>query len=512
MKRIILSLLPFLLFPALIPFRVNGGYTVFNRPILQMTLVIIACFIIYLIAGSKQPGSRRAPSDTKMKALLIVFLVSYFVFFAIMNYVKFNHFGMGSDLTKFSQSFWTTLHEGKCFYNSAEGNHFGNHFSPFLFLLLPLYALFPSPLTLVIIKTGAITASGVPLYLLARKYLGNRQAFCIVIGYLLYWPILNQNLFEFYELHFSPLLVLWMLYFFDENKFGLFLIFLCLLLSLREEMGLIAVLLGICSYFLGRGPRWSVIPFFLGTFWLAGSFFLAIPYFSASGKYIYTEYFPSSFSTEALQEMSNGDRPFYLYLVLFPLCFFLPFFSWEWLLSLPLMLGLLITSWKPARMVVFHYHLALAPFLWGSIIHSLYRFQKKSRVLCSILLVLLILFVLEGSIIIYNYERVFTSRGGGLKEGDQERIVALKEAISLIPPEASCLVPEYVAPHLAHRKELYFRTRVLKLAPPEFILLDEIPFLRKAWAGIRIFLSGQGQGQYREIYNQGSVTLYRKRL
>lgn len=90
--------------------------------------------------------------------------------------------------------------------------------------------------------------------------------------------------------------------------------------------------------------------------------------------------------------------------------------------------------------------------------------------------------------------------------------MALKEAISLIPPDASCLVPEYVAPHLAHRKEIFFRSRILKQAPPEFILLDEIPYIRKTWAGIPIFLAGQGQGQYREIYNQGSVTLYRKQL
>lgn len=80
----------------------------------------------------------------------------------------------------FNQIFWNNLHGN--FYHSSlasaisthvtsgeslplvNDSYLGHHFSPNLLLFLPLYFLFPSPATLVIIQCLLITGAGMVLY------------------------------------------------------------------------------------------------------------------------------------------------------------------------------------------------------------------------------------------------------------------------------------------------------------------------------------------------------------
>ncbi|MCJ7469449.1 DUF2079 domain-containing protein, partial [Candidatus Bathyarchaeota archaeon] len=69
-----------------------------------------------------------------------------FSYFTIMKHYEFRSYAW--DLGIFNQSFWTTLYEGRFFYNNVEllvnpsGSFFGIHFSPILFLILPIYAVY----------------------------------------------------------------------------------------------------------------------------------------------------------------------------------------------------------------------------------------------------------------------------------------------------------------------------------------------------------------------------------
>ena len=87
----------------------------------------------------------------------------------------------------FNQIFWNTLH-GRLFESSLSSmlsdqvlnqgdipavsyRHLGQHFNPIFLLWLPIYALFPSPITLSFIQVVLLTAAGLVLYLLARQHL-----------------------------------------------------------------------------------------------------------------------------------------------------------------------------------------------------------------------------------------------------------------------------------------------------------------------------------------------------
>jgi hypothetical protein len=159
----------------------------------------------------------------------------------------------------------------------------------------------------------------------------------------------------------------------------------------------------------------------------------------------------------------------------------------------------------------FHYHLALAPFLWASVVAALRRLRRKNGRATDLVLILLMLFVMQGSLIIYRHERVFVPLGTGEDyEGGRQRLKYLIESVALIPPAASCLVPEYVAPRLAHREEIYFRSRYLSWTHPDYILLDDIPLIKKTGDAIKAFIAGPEGEKYRRIYQNGTVSLYKK--
>ena len=58
------------------------------------------------------------------------------------------------DLAIYDQLFWNTLH-GRFFITSLDAIHFslGIHFSPIMLIYLPLYAIRPSPTTLLVART-----------------------------------------------------------------------------------------------------------------------------------------------------------------------------------------------------------------------------------------------------------------------------------------------------------------------------------------------------------------------
>ena len=104
---------------------------------------------------------------------IIVFLavICYTIilsYYAIAKYNAFNAYAW--DLGIFNQSLWTTLHTKNFLFSTVElfinptGSFFGTHFSPILFLVLPFYALYSSPETLLVFQSAILALGAVPLY------------------------------------------------------------------------------------------------------------------------------------------------------------------------------------------------------------------------------------------------------------------------------------------------------------------------------------------------------------
>jgi len=93
------------------------------------------------------------------------------------------------NLGNYNQAFFTTLTGHGWFTyttnlpSGSQGSLLAVHFSPTFYALLPLYAIHPAPITLIVLKQAALAFAAVPLYGLAKVYF-RRDAIPVLFGIL----------------------------------------------------------------------------------------------------------------------------------------------------------------------------------------------------------------------------------------------------------------------------------------------------------------------------------------
>ncbi len=93
------------------------------------------------------------------------------------------------------------VHQGSI--PSVVYRHLGQHFNPIFLVWLPLYILFPFPVTLSVLQVILITAAGLVLYALARHRLPPKQSATIVFSFYAANAIIGPTLGNFHD--YSPL-------------------------------------------------------------------------------------------------------------------------------------------------------------------------------------------------------------------------------------------------------------------------------------------------------------------
>ncbi len=141
------------------------------------------------------------------------------------------------DLGIFKEALWNTLH-GRVMHSPTVGYSFlGEHFAPVLFLLVPLYALWPSSACLLIVQTLAVSAAAWPVYLLGRDLkLGRALATALAAAMLFSPPMHTALLYDFHmDLLGVPALAGLALAV-HRRRYGLAALCLALLVSVKEDM------------------------------------------------------------------------------------------------------------------------------------------------------------------------------------------------------------------------------------------------------------------------------------
>ena len=77
--------------------------------------------------------------------------------------------------------------------------HLGQHFVIVFLIWMPIYALFPSPITLIFLQVALIAAAGIVLYFLVRNYLSVFLSVMIVASYYGTNGVIGPTLGNFYE-------------------------------------------------------------------------------------------------------------------------------------------------------------------------------------------------------------------------------------------------------------------------------------------------------------------------
>src|SRR5690606_29156229 len=141
----------------------------------------------------------------------------YFGSYAIQRHLAFETGAF--DVGVYAQPLWNYL-QGRDFAVSIiEDNgpiRWATHVEPILFLVLPLYALWPDPRTLLWLQVTGMSLAGLPLFALAARRLASEWiALVVVLAYFLLPATESVTLFDFHAVTLAPLFLLSALYFLD---------------------------------------------------------------------------------------------------------------------------------------------------------------------------------------------------------------------------------------------------------------------------------------------------------
>ena len=189
----------------------------------------------------------------------------YVVVFGALSLIRHWSFhSTGLDLGVFDQVLWntsqgrfmeSTLSLDRCVPHSF----FGDHFSPILVALVPLYWIAPHPETLLVVQTIALALGALPLYLVARRLLPRGiERLIWVLAYVLGAPLAFITLYDFHEVALAVLPLGFAMYFLVTRRTAPMIVALLIAFTVKEEIALIGIGFGV-ALALQRRWRSSVV-------------------------------------------------------------------------------------------------------------------------------------------------------------------------------------------------------------------------------------------------------------
>ncbi len=443
------------------------------------------------------------------------------------------------DLAIFDQAFWNTLH-GAFFRSSlvpgatGEVSIFADHFDALQLGLLPLYAVFPSALLLLVVQSVMLALGALPLHWLARARFPDHRVLSTVfpVLYLLYLPLRGANRYDYHPSALAPPLLLLVLYFMEKQRWGRMLLFLGMAGLLKENIPIAGVTIGL--YVLLAKRRRVLGSFLVVVFglWFYAGFAWIIPAFNPGGAYPHFLDYPVFADSPSGIFLAPLRHPLALSMALFTppeqklgyLLFvfgpvaFLPFLSPVRLcLGLPFLAQNLLSIAPHQTSLQTHHAAELIPFVFFSAIggvSNLLRWLDHTRVLSSQ----------------WNVSRLGRALAGlllatsllfhGLPETFYLRLYArtpqhehLDAALRTIPTDASVSTWTKILPHVSHRRALYrFPSLGFNDAPDaDFVIIDSTLLPRTDVAAVTAALARLPTKGYEQLLDRDSISLFRKR-
>jgi len=429
--------------------------------------------------------------ERKVGRIVLLLIIAYTVFFS--GYTIFMHYAFKTyawDLGIFTQSMWSTINLGKPFYYTIEAttnpsmNFMGAHFSPVLLLVVPVYALHQSPLTLLVLQSFVIGLAALPLYWIAERKLQSKLwGLTFAVAFLLHPALHGMNCFDFHVEAFIPLFFFLAFHYLDTKQWVKGFAFSILTLTTIEFAPILTAFLGL--YFLvktnHRRIKTSIRPYLrkilpsilliaisIVWFYLAFSVTYSINPLKATGlpgKWdnwgrSLTEVIPNVLKDplRALSTMASPiEKPFYAFLMLAPLVFLPVLAPLELLLSLPWMFAALLSDYSPYYEPYFQYFgfVVAQTFIaavFGArrlvgIISERKGYQGFEKKLMALVLVMSITFAVAVSPVGLP---ALTRRSVQITQHTN----TLHNILSLIPPNASVATQNDILPHLAQREHI----------------------------------------------------------
>jgi len=478
--------------------------------------------------------------DRHATGLAVAMIVIAGVAFITVSVLQARYFALSAhaeDTAYYSQILWNTLHghflsgnvQQARLFNPPVSNDLALHVSPVLVLgLLPVYALVPHFLTLLIVRDIVLAAAAWPLFVLARDRIGGTAGVAAVILYLANPVVIAQGVEAFYLLHLAPLPFFYALLAFEREDLTRFICWMATAVAVREDVAITMAGFGLWALARRRRRGWAFAGLAFPVAWFALTTLVIQPAFGRWGNNVVEiAWAKGSQPRWGLLELVRGNPLWiidtlrhggldYLYRMLRSVGF-VGVAGWEGLVALP---GLaanlaLARAFYSGTDPISRFALLSACALVGASVVVVSRIGRRPQWDVRVLAVVALVLLPSASLM------------DGVKDAIRSRLAlytvrndaaALRDAVGRIPPKASVAAPNYLLPAVASRRELYYVT-YLDMYPPariDYILLDRNservtmnPQLRGrylAWFGTLA-----GSNEYETVWQRGEYALLSRR-
>lgn len=452
----------------------------------------------------------------------------YAVAFSVICLWKYSNFLYGGlDLAIINNVFWNVAH-GNGFWSSIQGHSYlGDHFTPILVLLLPIYYLWQSPEILLILQSLFLALAAWPIYKIAKLKLNKNLALGIALLWLVNPLVHNINLFEFHFIALLPFFFLMAFYYYLKKRRWPFFVFIFLCLLIREDIAFIILALGIIILISNLKNKFLILNSCLlilaSAIWaVASAKIISVRSLTDfSPFFYYYNWFGSANLSRVLNHILSYTNLEMIVGFLLPFLF-MPLVRPKWLLLALAPLGQIVLSQAGGGAQVWQMHYG-ALFLPALVVAFIYSYQKandfieKKFGLKNILIT---------SLIVVNVFLWFSF--GRYDLSKNENAIDLSE----IEKNASVMASfDYLA-NLSSRSKIYslhysfLGVQQFAQAPyvlnekPKYIILDKGDYeyydkilKTSAWAGVH-YINGYKRldellKNYNQIEAQGDISLFK---
>lgn len=404
-------------------------------------------------------------------AVMLVLMTAYIGAACIVKYNNYNVYGYDHGI--FAQMFHNMKETGQMvttYERNELMSHFKVHFSPIFYLLLPLYMIFPSSQALLIINGFIIISGIVPLMFLCKRFkLSNIATLLFCICYAIYPTFIGNGLWGLHENAFLAPLILWLFYFSEKDCTLGAVIFAVLLLCVKEDAAMYLAIIALYYIVSGKSLARNFILLALSLLcfgavtMLMQKYGLGVMSDSRFGNYIGED--GSLFTmirsvienpSFTLAQVFTTDKLLFLLQMFMPLCF-LPFLGKKpakLILFIPMLLINLMTRYSYGYDIYFQYTLGSAAILFYLSVaaYSEMGEKRKKTLICATLCSTVMAcstYLSPG----------YLGRTDDVKQRNEE----IKQALSVIPDDASVAATDSPAGNLTERAELYYISGVRQM-------------------------------------------------
>ncbi|MEM3550350.1 MAG: DUF2079 domain-containing protein [Candidatus Bathyarchaeia archaeon] len=447
-----------------------------------------------------------------------ILILMYTIFFSIYTiYMHYTFRTYAWDLGIFAQSLWTTLNSGKILYSTLEvnygnptGNFLGVHFSPILFALLPIYAIYPSSETLLVFQSFILGVAALPLYWISKYKLQNKlYALAFATAYLLNPAIHGVNTFDFHMEIFTPVFILSAFYFIQKGRWLMAVTFIILELTTIEFAPILTFFFGLYLFFKEfkqvllrkelsingiKKIMASTILIIVSIF----SFYLAIhviqtinPLKKGAPPGVWSYWGSNIFEAaanifhnplEALTMMITPLEKPYFFIFLLASVLLLPIFApLELIMTVPWLAAAFITDYSPYYQPYFQYSAFIVGQIFLAAIYGFHNvFSKNPNGQKKTMTTLILTSLLLSAIISPAGFPALTERTPRPYSislvSDGDHVKKIHKVINLLPGNASVATTWEIFPHICQRLDAYFLDGYFIETsgeyPAEYILVD----------------------------------------